>query len=260
MLVKSLNLSGLPLSCLSNGDSKKIWLMELLWGVQGSRWEHPQADSQNASGGCCDLRSSFLGLATWFSSCVWGCWNSFLCHLCVTGHCPQDLPAGTAAYKLEAGSRAPLSSHLRAEHPASRGHPAARWSPTARCSQPCSCVPAKQKHSFPFFFPLCLITPSLTLRWDLIGPDQEVMWVTSSPLSQNHHFWPWGISWAPTSVLWCLPSGRWALLGRPFITSCRQGSSWVCLIRLHPGSSDVSHPSSSRCKSVKQSPGGSFRH
>ena len=194
MLVKSLNLSGLPLSCLSNGDSKKIWLMELLWGVQGSRWEHPQADSQNASGGCCDLRSSFLGLATWFSSCVWGCWNSFLCHLCVTGHCPQDLPAGTAAYKLEAGSRAPLSSHLRAERPASRGHPAARWSPTARCSQPCSCVPAKQKHLFPFFFPPLSHNslPHTQVRSHRAGPGGDVSdklsSISESPFRTVRHF------------------------------------------------------------------------
>ena len=123
---------------------------------------------------------------------------------------------------------------------------------------PAAVFPLNRNIYFHLFF--CLKTPSLTLRWDLLGPDQEVIGMTSSPLSQNHHFWPWGTSWAPTSVLWLLPSWRWALSGRPFITSCKQGSSWVCLTCLQPGSSCISCPSSSRCKSVKQSPGSCLRH
>lgn len=65
--------------------------------------------------------------------------------------CPQDLPAGTAGCKLEGvsiASEQPPMSWVSCF----RGHPATRWSPTARWLQPCSCVPAKQKHLFPSFF------------------------------------------------------------------------------------------------------------
>lgn len=198
------------------------------------------------------LRSSFLGLATWFSSCVWCCWNSFLCHLCVTWHCPQDLPAGTAACKLETGSRVPLSSHLWAERPASGGHPATRWSPTARWLQPCSCVPAKQKHLFPSFFLSRNSLPHSQVRSHRPGGDVsgKLSSISESPFLTMRHFL------SSHFVLWLLPSWGWALLGRPFITSCKQGSSWVCLTSLHPGSPYISCPSSSRCKSVKQSHAG----
>lgn len=93
--------------------------------------------------------------------------------------------------QVREGSRVPLSSHLWAECPASRDILRLDDHPLQGGYSPAAVFLLNRNIYFHLFF--CLKTPSLTVRWYLIG--QEVMWVASSPLSQNHRFWPWGISW-----------------------------------------------------------------